>query len=240
VLDTTAWAQLGPMAEVLRGSSALKLVIDHHRSGDDLGAELFKDEDAEATGRLVLEAIDALGAALTPAVAQNLFAAVATDTGWFRFASTRSGTFRAAARLLEAGAQPDRLFKDLYEEDTLARLQLIGRTLARARTELDGRLIVTWIELADFAATGAVSSDSEDLVNMTLTVGGTEMAVILVEQRSGGFKVSFRSRCELDCSRVAEQFGGGGHRSAAGALVKEPLDAALRKVLEAIQAALQQ
>ncbi|MGO8690100.1 MAG: DHH family phosphoesterase [Thermoguttaceae bacterium] len=238
VLDTTAWVQLGAMAEVIRTSKARKLVIDHHVSEDDLGAELFKDGEAEATGRLVLEAGEALGVRLTPEIAQPLFAAIATDTGWFRFASTGAETFRAAARLLEAGAQPDRLFKDLYETESLARLRLTGRTLARTQTELDGRLIYTWVERGDFEATGAVPSDTEDLINMTLTVGGTEVALILVETKTG-FKVSFRSRCELDCSRIAEQFGGGGHRRAAGAQLREPLATGREKVLAAVRAAME-
>ncbi len=238
VLDTTAWVQLGAMADVLRKTKALKLVLDHHVSEDDLGAHLFKDYEAEATGRLVVDAADALGVALTAEIAQPLFAALATDTGWFRFASTGAGTFRTAARLMDAGAQPDRLFKELYEDDTLARTQLIGRTLARTRTELDGRLIYTWIERSDFEATGAVPSDSEDLINMTLTVGGTEVAVILVEQVDGGFKISFRSRSEVDCSRIAEQFAGGGHKRAAGAFLNEPLDVARAKVLDAVRTAM--
>jgi phosphoesterase RecJ-like protein len=237
VLDTSAWVQLGAMADVFRQGKAVKLVIDHHVSQDDLGAHLFKDPEAEATGALVLEAADALGAGLTAEIAQPLFAAIATDTGWFRFASTGAQTFRAAARLLEAGAQPDRLYKQLYEEETLARLQLVGRTLARARTELGGRLIYTSVERADFEATGALPSDTEDLINMTLTVRGSEVAVIFVETPSG-FKVSFRSRCELDCSRVAEHFGGGGHRRAAGAQMREPLAPGREKVLVAVRAAM--
>lgn len=236
VLDTTAWAQLGAMAEVIRASKAKKVVIDHHISEDDLGAELLKDTNAEATGRLVVEAADQLGVEITPEIAQAVFVAVATDTGWFRFPSATSETLRLAARLVDAGAAPPGLYRRLYEEDTLARLQLIGRTMARARTELDGRLIHTWIERADFEATGAVPSDSEDMINMTLSVGGTEVAVILVEQIGGGFKISFRSRCNLDCSRVAEQFGGGGHKAAAGAFLNEPLRSARRKVLDAVRA----
>ena len=236
VLDTTAWAQLGDMGEVIRTTKAKKLVIDHHVSGDDLGAELLKDTKAEATGRLVIEAADQLGVEITPEIAQAAFVALATDTGWFRFSSTTSRTLRLAARLVDAGAVPDRLYQKLYEEETLARLQLVGRTMARTRTELEGRLIYTWIELADFEAVGAVASDSEDVINKTLSVSGTEAAVILVEQATGGFKVSFRSRCELDCSRVAEQFGGGGHKAAAGAFLDEPLDSARCKVLDAVRA----
>ena len=111
VLDTTAWAQLGAMAEVIKKTKALKVVLDHHVSGDDLGAELFKDAEAEATGRLVVEAADQLGVRLTPEIARPAFVALATDTGWFRFASTTADTLRLAARLVEAGAAPDQLYK---------------------------------------------------------------------------------------------------------------------------------
>lgn len=238
VLDTSAWAQLGAMGDVIRSTSARKIVLDHHVSADDLGAELFRDTRAEATGRLVFEAAQHLGATLTPRIATLMFAALATDTGWFRFASTTAATYRLAGELTEAGAVPDALYQGLYENDSVARLQLIGRAMARVQTDLNGRLIYTWITLDDFAACRALHSDSEDVINLTLAVGGAEVAVILVEQASGGFKISFRSRCGLDCARLAEQFGGGGHRAAAGAFLTDPLPLARAKVLDAVRAAM--
>ncbi|MFH1267320.1 MAG: DHH family phosphoesterase [Planctomycetota bacterium] len=238
VLDTTAWAQLGDMCEVIRATKAIKMVVDHHLSGDDLGAELFKNTEAEATGRLVAEAAGQLKVEITPEIARALFAAVATDTGWFRFSSTSADTYRLAAQLAAAGAKPDQVYKDLYENDTLARLQLIGRAMARVETELDGRLIHTWLERADFDAVVAIPQDSEDVINMTLSVGGTQVAVILVEQPGGGFKISFRSRSDFDCRLVAEQFGGGGHKKAAGAFLDEPLASAQSKVLDGVRAAM--
>ncbi len=238
ILDTTAWAQLGAMGNVIKQTKAVKVVIDHHQSGDDLGAELFKDVDAEAAGRLVVEAADQLGVPLTAEIARPAFVALATDTGWFRFSSTTAGTLRLAARLVDAGANPDQLYKELYETDTHGRLRLIGTALAHSQTELGGRLIHTWLDQSDFAACGAVASDSEDIINMTLAVGGTEAAVILVEQRGGGYKVSLRSRCQLDCSAIAEQFGGGGHKKAAGATLNEPLESARQKILDAVRAAM--
>ena len=126
VLDTSAWVQMGKMADVLRTTQAIKVVIDHHVSGDDLGAVMLKNPESDSTGRLVVEAADALGVALTPEIAQPVFAAVATDTGWFRFASTTASTYQLAGRLVAAGAVPDKLYKQLYENDSLARLQLIG------------------------------------------------------------------------------------------------------------------
>ncbi len=238
VLDTSAWAQLGAMGEQIKRFAGVKMVLDHHVSEDDLGAEVFKDVTAEATGRLVIEAADALNVPLTLPIAEPAFMALATDTGWFRFSSTRAGTLRLAARLLDAGVRPDDVYRKLYENDTLGRLRLVGRTLGRAEMELEGRLIHSAIERSDFEAAGAHPSDSEDIINMLLAVGGTKFAVLFVEQPSGGFKISLRSRCDVDCSRLAEQFGGGGHRRAAGALLHEPLPNVRARVLDAVRAAL--
>ncbi|HEY2882129.1 MAG TPA: DHH family phosphoesterase [Pirellulales bacterium] len=238
VLDTSAWAQLGPMGEVVKATKAKKVVLDHHVSSDDLGAEEFKNTEAEATGRLVLEAAGHLGVKITPEIATPLFAAIATDTGWFRFGSAKGGTYRAGGELIDAGAKPSAIYNSLYEQETLARLNLKGRILAGAKTELDGRLIHTRVRQDDFKATGAIPPDTEDIVNMTLDVAGTQMAVIMVEQPTGDLKVSFRSRCAVDCSKLAEQFAGGGHKAAAGAFVKGPFEDAQRKVLDAVRAAM--
>src|SRR5262249_4775122 len=154
----------------LKTTKAKKIVLDHHVSADDLGAEEFKDTTAEATGRLVTDAARQLGVKLTSEMATPLFAAVATDTGWFRFTSTTGGTFRCGGELLDAGAVPATIYKRLYEQDTLARLHLIGRVLGRAQSELGGRLIYTSVLQEDFAATKAIPSDTEDVINMTLQV----------------------------------------------------------------------
>lgn len=238
VLDTSAWAQLGPMGDVIKSTSAKKILLDHHVSEDDLGAELFKNTEAEATGRLVVEAADALHVPLTAEIAAPAFAAIATDTGWFHFGSTTSYTYEIAARLIEAGASPSAIYASLYERDTLGRVRLRGEVLARVRVEMDGAFAHTYILKDDFARTGALPSDTEDLVNMALAIEGTKVAVILVEQLSGGFKISFRSRCDLSCSRVAEHFGGGGHKAAAGAFIAGEFDEVKQSVLEYVQSEL--
>ena len=239
VLDTSAWAQLGPMADVVRATTARKVLIDHHVGQDELGAELFKDTKAEATGHLVADLAAHLKVPLTPRAATSLYAAIATDTGWFRFPSTTSETYRVAARLIDAGANPGEIYSQLYERDTLARLQLRGRILARTQTELGGRLAHTAALADDFAATGALPSDTEDIINLTLAIEGTEVAVIFVEQATGGFKLSFRSRTPaVDCNVLAKTFGGGGHKAAAGAFIREPFEKAQSVVLDAVRAAM--
>jgi phosphoesterase RecJ-like protein len=238
VLDTGAWVQLGPMAQVVRTTNATKLVIDHHVSGDDLGAEVFKDSTSESTGRLVLQAARALEVDITPQIATPLFAAMATDSGWFRFNSTTGETLRAAAELVDAGASPSTIFGDLYEQDTEGRVRLRGVILARIVRELDGRLVHTYVLKDDFQRCGANANDTEDVINITLAIQGTEFAVILIEQPLGGFKASFRSRGSADCSKIAEQFGGGGHRAAAGASVPGSLEQAQPRVLDAVREAM--
>lgn len=234
ILDTSAWAQLGAMSEVVKTTTAKKIVLDHHLSEDDLGAENFKNTTAEAAGRLVVEAADALGVQLTEEIAMPLFAAIATDTGWFRFGSASSGTYRIAARLIEAGAKPSTIYNHLYEQDTIGRVKLRGEILARVEALLGGRLVHTHVLRDDFARTGAMPSDTEDVINMALGIAGTQFAVIFVEQLSGGFKISFRSRCAVDCSKMAEKFGGGGHKAAAGAFLTGELADVQKQVLDAV------
>ncbi len=240
ILDTSAWVQLGPMADAIRSLPAQRIVLDHHVGEDDLGAELFKNTQAEATGRLVVEAADALQVPLTPLSAMPLFAAIATDTGWFRFRSTGPGTYRIAARLVQAGASPADIYRDLYEQDTLGRVRLRGVILSRTAVELDGRLAHTYVLRDDFERNGAVPSDTEDAINMTLAISDVQFAVILVEQPKGGFKISFRSRCEIDCNRLAQQFQGGGHKAAAGGYVAGAHEIAQLNVLTAVRAAFEE
>ena len=219
ILDTSAWIQLGDMADVIKNSTYKKIIFDHHEGEDDIDAELFKNTTAEAVGRMIVEAAEHLGVEMTPEIAQPVLAALATDTGWFRFGSVNPGTFRATARLLEAGAKPSKLYGELYERETVGRVRLRGTVLARIETELDGRMAHTFIMPDDYEKTGAHPTDTEDLINLALEIEGTVFAVIMVGQVDGGYKMSFRSRCDVAANEVAKKFGGGGHRAAAGAFI---------------------
>ena len=237
VLDTGTWNQLDGFGPFLRDLPAAKVVIDHHMTQDDLGAVRFVDTTAEATGRLVYEAIQALGATLPAEAASDLFVAIAMDTGWFRHSNATAKTFALAEKLVAAGARPESLFEHLFEQSTLPRLKLTGMVLERLQVVCDGRVAYTEIRRSDYAATGATPQDTEDLVNYTRSLEGVEVGLLFMEQPRGGIKVSFRSRA-CDVSRVAEQFGGGGHRLASGAILETTLDDARSRVLEAVGAAL--
>jgi phosphoesterase RecJ-like protein len=237
VLDTGTWNQLGDFGTFLKTMNVPRVVIDHHLTQDDLGATRFVDTTAEATGRLVYEATRALGRTPGADAAQALFIALAMDTGWFRHSNTRPATFDLAARLVEAGARPTDAYTMLDEQGSLARLRLIGVVLSRIQTACDGKVCLTEIHRGDYEATGAVPQDSEDMINYTRSVAGVEVGLFFMEQPRGGVKVSFRSR-QIDVSKVAAQFGGGGHRLASGATLDTSLDEAKRRVLAAVASAL--
>jgi phosphoesterase RecJ-like protein len=237
VLDTSAWAQLGAMADVAKAMREKVLVVDHHVSEDDLSDRWFKDTSAEATARIVYEIGLRLKVPLTERIATPLYAGLSTDTGGFRFPNVSGETFRVAARLVDAHANPTAIYRELFEQDSIARLNLVGRTLAGARVSHGGRVVVSTVRQSDIQEVKAVPSDTEDLVNMTLAVKGTELAVILIEQPDGKIKTSFRSRCHVDCNILAARFGGGGHKAAAGAILQGPFDAAREQVLAAVDEA---
>lgn len=237
VLDTSAWAQLGAMADVAKGMRDRVLVVDHHVSQDDICDLWFKDTSAEATARIVYEIGLRLRVPFTEAIATPIYAGLSTDTGGFRFPSVSGESFRIAARLVDAGASPTVIYRELFEQDSLSRLHLVGRTLAGATTAHEGRVIYSQVRQQDIKAVSASPADTEDLINLTLAVKGTEVAAILIEQPDGRIKVSFRSRGPVDCSALAGRFGGGGHKAAAGTIIEGPFDAAQERIRAAVDEA---
>lgn len=232
ILDTSSWAQLAEVGNVMSQSASKKVVVDHHVSSDDLSAVEFKDTSSPATGCLIYEFMEFLGYTPSKWEAECLYMAIATDTGWFRFPATTPRTMRHIAALMDAGAEPALLYQQLYEQASLSRLHLTGLAMQRANTACDGKLAYTYVSLADFASTKAHPADTENLVNECMRIKGTVAAFILVEQQNRQLKASLRSRAHFDVSPIAEIFGGGGHRQASGAMLPGPLDQAIAKLIE--------
>jgi phosphoesterase RecJ-like protein len=239
VLDTGTWNQLADVGPFVRTFTGEKAVVDHHGTQDDLGATRFVDTSVEANSRLAMDAIRALGVKLTPTMATALFAALAWDTGWFRHSSTKSETMRFAADLIDAGAKPTPIYEDTFERTNLAGMRLLGRYLERIESRADGKIAFSFVRFADYAETGATPHDTEDFIDYPRSIEGTEAALHFGEKRDGEIKVSFRAR-RMNVAKIAEQFGGGGHKLAAGATVSGPLEAARDRVLQVVETALQQ
>jgi phosphoesterase RecJ-like protein len=235
ILDTATWNQLGDFGPFLKTLACDKVVIDHHLSHDDLGAMRFVDTSSESTGRLVHEAIKALGAPLSPKAANFLFAAMATDTGWFRHKNTSAATHRLAADLIDDGADSPWLHEEIYDRNTHARLRLRGIALQRLEVVEGGKVAFLEVRREDYPATGALPSDTENLIDAPRSIIGVEVALFFAEQPAGGVKVSFRSREKVDVAKIAEQFGGGGHRLASGATLQTTIEDAKQRVLAAVR-----
>ena len=175
---------------------------------------------------------------MTREVATGLLTAIAMDTGWFRHTNTRPRTLRAAAELIDSGADIAGVYRDLFERNTLGRLRLMGTTLSGLQTDLEGRVAYATISRDDMERTGSIPPDSEDLVDFTVSLRGVDVGMLFIEQARGGVKVSFRSRNGLDCARLAGSLGGGGHRAAAGATLAGTMTEVVDRVLPAVRQAL--
>ncbi|QVL30026.1 bifunctional oligoribonuclease/PAP phosphatase NrnA [Telmatocola sphagniphila] len=233
IVDTGAWTQLGDFGDWMKTAKADKAVIDHHVTQDDLGAVLFQDISAEACGRLIHEAMLALKVPHTKASAEYLFMALAMDTGWFHHERTLQRTFELAGELTKSGANPKELYEILYEQNSPARLKLMGRVLERL--VIRDKIAYSHVLRTDYEELGAVPGDTEDMIDLPRSLAGVEVSLMFMEQPAGGIKISFRSRGKYDVSKVAVKFHGGGHALACGGSSQDPLDVTIPKVVAAVQ-----
>lgn len=241
VADTAARAQVEPARAVLEEAAQRVIVLDHHRTRDLPCRLALVDESAAATACLVARWIEAaeLWPLLTPAVATWLLTGIGTDTGWFRFASTQATTFRIAAALVERGARPATIYDAVYQQDSAARLRLLGCALTGMELIAGGRAAILTLTRDDMARCQADPADTEDIVNEPLRIGTVELTALLTEQPDGQIRVSLRSRNAIDVTHVARAWGGGGHAQAAGARLPGPLSHACELVRQALSRALE-
>ena len=239
ILDTNTWLQLPGMEPLVADSGATVLVIDHHRTCDNMATVQFSDPSAPATASIVYRVLVEAGAAIDRETATYLFVGLAMDTDWFRLATTDAGSLRMAAALVEAGARPHEVFDHLYMEEELGRMRLRGRAVEKLRPALGGRVIVMRLTNNMFHEFGIDLGDTENLINECMRVRGSLVGVMLVEAARGEVRVSLRCRPPVNVLPVAEKFGGGGHHRAAGAKMTGTLDRVEAQLVEAIREALE-
>ena len=192
------------------------ICLDHHRTYDENAADVFvRDPSAPACAEMVYRLIVAAGVALTPTMATNLFCALQTDTGSFRYGSTTAHAMELGQRLLETGIEVWPISSAVYESNPIERLRLTARVLESLAVSDDGRFASLVVRQEDFDETGADDAMADGLINYARSIAGVEVAAQLTEA-GDGFRVSMRSRGAVDVSKIAERFGGGGHRNAAG------------------------
>lgn len=193
--------------------------IDHHITNSLEWPLTWLDPDASACGEMIYKLILDLGVPLDPDIALCLYTAIFTDTGSFRYSNTSPESMRIAAALLEVGVDPWLVTENVYESVAYGRLKLLGIVLANMERNRDGR--VSWIVVTDelFRQTGTTAEDTDNFVNFVRSVKGVEVAILFRQTNTAQYKLSMRSKGRVDLSGLAQSFGGGGHKNAAGGVL---------------------
>jgi phosphoesterase RecJ-like protein len=230
IVDTNSRKQLVEFDGYLKDCDLPVLVMDHHVTSDSLGDVELVEPGAAATGLIVHDLFKYARWPVTKKVAEALFVAVATDTGWFQFANTDSRTLRTCAELIERGADPTELYHALYENYSPQRFALMLSMLGTLQLHFDGRYATQYIRPRDFEQTGAAHADTENFINECHRIDTVKVSALFVELKDGRIRCSLRSRCDADVSKIAVKFGGGGHKMAAGTYLPGSLEDAMQQV----------
>jgi phosphoesterase RecJ-like protein len=225
VLDINDVRRLGHLADAVRQLAVPVSVIDHHVAGDEpVGTLAIADTAACATGELVYDIAMTLGLAITPAIAQSLYAAILTDTGSFRFSNTSPRAHGIAAALLAAGVNPEEMYRRIYAQVSMGRLQLLREALGSLVSEPEVGLSYISVEAGVTGRYEVTSEELDGIVEHPRSIVGTRMALFFRDLGHGKVKVSLRSTGDVDVQQFARRYGGGGHRKASGAMLAGGLD----------------
>ena len=220
VLDINDVRRLGQLADRVRALTVPISVIDHHVAGDEpVGTIAVADTHACATGELVYDIAVTLGLEITPAIAQSLYAAILTDTGSFRFSNTSPRAHGIAAALLAAGVNPEEMYRRIYAQVSLGRLQLLREALATLESEPEIGLSHISVDAGVLDRFDVTSEELDGIVEHPRSIAGTRMALFFRDLGHGKVKVSLRSTGDVDVQQFARRYGGGGHRKASGAML---------------------
>jgi bifunctional oligoribonuclease and PAP phosphatase NrnA len=233
-LDTATQNRLGTAGESVRHAK-IWINIDHHPSNPGYGDLVYIDPTSPATGQILFELIQNQQLPMDPAIAENLFVAISTDTGSFQYPNTTARTFEIGAELVRGGVDVGRVSQLLYENYPRRRTELLRELLGTMRIEANGKIASFSLSLKVAAELGVRPEDNEGLIDHLRAIRGVIVAVFFEELADGKVRVSMRSKNEeVDVSAICQKFGGGGHKLAAGARVRGTLAEVEQKILKAI------
>ena len=212
--------------------------IDHHSGNRMYGSLNWFDESAAACGEMVFDVIRSLGVPLNYEIATHLYLAILTDTGSFHHSNITPRTFEICRETVEAGVNPAAMARRVFDSNSFGKLKLIGALLDEMQLIDDGRLAVLYMDDAMLAACGCTHNDTEGVINLPLTAREIQAVVFFKVNASGDVRVSMRSKYDVDVRVVANEFGGGGHRNAAGFTVAGRLEDVRPKILQRLTRAI--
>jgi len=233
-LDTAIQNRLGTAFAAVQ-SAKMWINIDHHLSNPGYGDLVYVDPTAPATGQIIFDLIKNQDFPFNREIAENLFAAISTDTGSFQYPKTSARTFEIAAQLVCTGIDVGRLNQQLYENYPRRRIELLRELLGTMRFASGDRVASFSLSLKTAAALQVLPEDNEGLIDHLREIRGVIVAVFFEELSDGKVRVSMRSKTDaIDVCVICQKFGGGGHTLAAGARVRGTLAEVEQRVLEEI------
>lgn len=212
--------------------------IDHHPGNTGYGAINWFDAGAAACAEMVFDLVHALGVALTPEIATHIYLGILTDTGSFHYSSISPRTFDMCRQAMEAGVDPVQMSRTIYDSGTLGRLKLFGAVLGAMRIDPTGRIAVLYLDHAMAREADGTYDDTEGLINEPLTVKEIQSVIFFKQDEGDRYRVSLRSKGDIDVGTIAKTFGGGGHKNAAGCTVNGALDALRSTFVEKVELAI--
>lgn len=212
------------------------LNIDHHHANELYGELNFVDEDAPAAGELVWRLFEAAPVTPSADTATALFAALSTDTGDFRYSNATGVAFRAAAEMVDWGAEPTLVADLVHCRRSVGSVRLLGEALSTLSLYCKDRVAILSVDSDSFERAGAAPSDTEDIINVPRNIAGVEIVAFFKQSGPDSGRVSLRSKGALDVRSVAVGFAGGGHTSAAGYSYSGDLESAKQTLIPILEA----
>jgi phosphoesterase RecJ-like protein len=212
--------------------------IDHHPGNSGYGQIKWFDPTAAACGEMVYTLVRALGVPLSIEIATHVYLAILTDTGSFHYSSISPRTFDICREAVAAGVDPVIVARNVYDSNNMGRLKLFGAVLSGMQIDDSGRMAIVYLDHEMARAAGGTYEDTEGLINIPLTVKEIQTVVFFKQIEGEQYRVSLRSKGNIDVGTLAKEYGGGGHKNAAGCTVSGPIDALQRQMVQKLARAI--
>lgn len=231
MLDTNDVGNIGQIAELVLPAVSEHFIIDHHENEGDLLAGNFVQKSASSTAEILHSLLAALGVTIDYPIALALYTGIVYDTGSFVYPKTTALTFGIARDLVERGVDPNMVYARVYESNSISALVLHARVMATLQLEHGNRVAVLVLRREMIVESGGIYEEADQLINIPLRSEDIRVSVFFKENLEGLMRCSMRSKGAIDVAEIAQRFGGGGHRTAAGFKCRAPLEETRRDVL---------
>lgn len=217
----------------------IDLCIDHHGSNTKYAKEYYVEASAAAAAQVIAKLIRLMNVEFDKDIANAIYTGITTDTGCFRYTNVTAETHRIAADMIDCGADSGMINRLMFETKSRSRLEIERRVMDSIQFYLDGRCAIAYATIDMMKESGAVDNDMEGVSSLPRQIEGVMAGITLREKNNGKFKVSVRTTDELDASAICANFGGGGHKAAAGCMITGTLNEAIEQIIEVVRQALE-